>query len=64
MTYLGYHSYFVVKFPAEWEMLVTCVAVYAVLQAACYYVDTFLEKEAIFIAVMNKVSSIFLLTCS
>ena len=55
---LGYFSHFKCKFPADFHLVIACVACYAVLMAIHYYIETFLEKEAFFISKSHEVSII------
>jgi hypothetical protein len=59
-VFLGYWSHLVVKFPKEWYSIVFAVSLYAVIMAAHYYIEKYVEKEAFYISSDNKLSKVSL----
>ena len=53
---LGYYSHFVLVFPRDWQILVACVASYAVIVLVTTYIDWFCEKDCFFISKSHPVS--------
>ena len=55
---IGYFSHFKCKFPADFKLVIACVAVYAFLMTIHYYIEAFLERDAFFISKSHEVSRV------